>query len=663
MTRTGTVISTMNKPYPGTRPFREVDRDRFFGRAGQAAVLADLWQTNQLTIVDGPVASGKTSLLKAGVLPLVRGGRAEILLPGRVTYGSTFPFAALPEHNPYSLALLRSWDPGQEGSRLVGLTVGEFVQRRAELHSGSILAVIDQAEEVLADSGSRWSFRQRFLSELAEAIRTEPRLHLLLILRTDANSKFANMEGGARFHLTPLTAAGAFQAVTAPLAETGREYDAEGGETVVKAVQASQITGPGGPERYAVDDYVQPSLLQVVCTKLWDALPSGLTTITARDVRRYAQADAVLAAHCGQVIAGIADDHDMPAARLRSWMLRTFVMQHGTRGTAYEGPADTAGMPNAVVRALEDRHLLSAQWRSGSRWYELLSDRLIEPLRQAPDDQLLPTGAAQYLCAAERALSRGELDLAERYTKAALRATPETDLRLCANADSLLGNLAFERGKPAQAEASYKEAALLFEAAGDTAAVARELAAAGQMLLAQGQPSDALEELRAAVDRQPHDPVMQTGLGQALWQLGQNRAALAVLNSVLEVDGSNPEALRARGEILADLGSESEARSALRDLDRVNLRDRPAARAARALALARLGEHSAASQEIEAALAQAPRNGPVLLYAALATALGGDTSTAERLAMRAADASDPSLPPQQRDLPLQLLSRNPAEHR
>jgi hypothetical protein len=44
---------------------------------------------------------------------------------------------------------------------------------------------------------------------------------------------------------------------------------------------------------------------------------------------------------------------------------------------AHEGQASTAGMLNAVARALVDGHLLlSSEQVSSSRWYQLLSDRL-----------------------------------------------------------------------------------------------------------------------------------------------------------------------------------------------------------------------------------------------------------------------------------------------
>jgi tetratricopeptide (TPR) repeat protein len=253
----------------------------------------------------------------------------------------------------------------------------------------------------------------------------------------------------------------------------------------------------------------------------------------------------------------------------------------------------------------------------------------------------------------------GENDLAERYAKEALHTLPDTDLRLRAEAESLLGNLAHERGKPAEAEAYYRAAARLYEAVRDTEAVANQLAAVGQMLLAQGQPADAVEELRAATNRIPHDLVVQTELGWALWQLGQSRAAVAVLTGVLQIDGGNPDALRARGEILADLG---DARNALRDLDRVERHVRPSTRAARGLARAELGDRGAEG-EIEGALAEAPRNGPVLLYAARTEALGGNKVAAVELARRALNATDPAPPPHQREAALTLLGQSGGDRR
>ena len=129
---TGAMTRTKDRPYPGARPFRPADRDLFFGRRLEAVALADLWQTNSLTVASGPTGSGKTSLLHAGVLPLVESGRAEVLPTGRFSYGATFPAAAMPEHNPYTVALLGSWSPGESLTRLVGQTVQDYLHGQAE---------------------------------------------------------------------------------------------------------------------------------------------------------------------------------------------------------------------------------------------------------------------------------------------------------------------------------------------------------------------------------------------------------------------------------------------------------------------------------------------------------------------------------------------------
>jgi tetratricopeptide (TPR) repeat protein len=235
-----------------------------------------------------------------------------------------------------------------------------------------------------------------------------------------------------------------------------------------------------------------------------------------------------------------------------------------------------------------------------------------------------------------------------------LRTARGRDLRLQAEAESLLGNIAHERERPAEAEDHYRAAASLFDAARDTSAVAHQLAAVGQTLGARGRLAAAVEELTAAVDRLPNDLVVQAELGWALWQLGEGRAAVAVFTGVLATDGGNVEALRGRGEILTELG---DFQGALRDLDRVTATGRPSTRAARGLALSQLGADAEAAKELTAALADAPRNGPVLLYAARAEVLGGDLSAAAELAERAVNAADPPLPIHQREAAQQLAAR------
>jgi tetratricopeptide (TPR) repeat protein len=643
-------------PYPGLRPFREADQDLFFGREHEAAALAAFWQDNRVTLVAGSGASGKTSLLQAGVLPLLAERGAPVLPPGRVVSGAPFPSAALPEHNPYTLALLRSWAPGEAPARLVGLGVTDFIRSWASSRSGILYVAVDQVDDLLADPGSRQEYRGRLIAELADAAAAEPRLHLLLLAREDGASLIsAKLRNAARFDLSALTPGGAVEAVTGPLAGAGRPITAEAAEKLVTDLLTSRIEIADGVERRVRGDRVEPSLLQVACQWLWNSLPRATAEITVRDIRLYGDADKALAAHCGRTIAKVADDFDRPAAWIRHWLLRAFVTDIGTRGMAYEGLTETAGVPNAIARALADEHLLATAPRSGSRWYQLLADRLIQPLREATDELPPAADPAGYLAGAERALARGDLDLAGRLAGAAQRTAPDRDLWLHAGVETLLGNIAAEQGEsgPAkiEAEGHYRAAARLFETLRDTPAVASTLAAVGQMLVAQDRREDALDELQAAIGRMPGDPVIRIDLALALWGLGESNAAVATLDAVIEQDGGNTLARRVRGEILADRG---DPRRAMLDLDRVTLEERPVTRAARGLALARLGDQARANHEADDAVAEAPWNGPVLLQAARTKSLTGDERAAEDLARRAVDARDPGLAPYHREVALQL---------
>jgi tetratricopeptide (TPR) repeat protein len=635
----------VDRPYPGPRAFGLADRGRFFGRAEEVSTVARWWRNNRLTYLTGPAGRGKTSLLEAGLRALLSSPETTVLPTGRLHAGAAFPDALLPARNPYSLALLRSWSPGEATTRLAGLSIADFARRTAA--SGTVFAAIDPVDELARVTGPRRLHRHQFLAELRDALDAEPRLHLVLVGREEGSAVVANMLGsGLGYELAPLTWPSALEAMTGPLLGTPRSFSEEAADSLLADLQTSRVTGEGGHERRVSDERAEPVLLQVACASLWDALPAGGGQITDRETQAYGDVDTALAEHCGRVIAEVAGDHDLKVKQLRAWLLATFVTELATRGMAYEGTTATAGMPNEVARALEDRHLLTARLQNGSRWYKLLSDRLIEPLRQAPAARQASVRPEELLRSAERALVAGEMDRAERYALKVLRPTPLAGLRWRANAQSLLGNIALERDKPMDAECRFRKAAQLFAAAEDTHGAACQLAAVGQTLLAQGRTAEAVRELHAAVTRVPSDPVLATKLAEALWQDDKSTAAVAILNDVLRIDGGNRSALQARGEILAFLG---EAQQALLDLDRVPLAGGPQVRAARGLALAELGDQRAARSEIEGALAEGPRNGQVLLAAARVYHQCGDELAARDFAQQAADATDPPLPPSHRE--------------
>jgi tetratricopeptide (TPR) repeat protein len=618
-------------------------------------------------VISGQSGVGKTSLLNAGVIPAIDPARAEVLPIGRISRATSFPLAALPEHNSHTLALLATWSPGEHATRLAGLTVRDFLRRRSVRTDQSgqmipVLAAIDQAEDLFTSSGYRDRHRVPFIDELAEALDEVPYLHLVLCVRDDYLDDLSLYQRAigrydtAAFRLNSLSREAALEAVREPIEGTGRRFAPGVAEALVDILRTCQSVNLHGESRTLLANDVDPSLLQVVCSGLWAALPGDVHRVTSAELTRYGDVGRLLARFLDRALTMAAVDHGISAAELGSWLSQAFITELGTRGSAHEGVTQTAGMPNAVARALRDRHVLTAVKRSGLRWYELEHDCLIGPVRQirehARGRAMSRLSPADFLLAAELALADGDLGLAERHAAKALRNAEPKDLRLCAEAQSLLGNVAHSPGQPEEAEIRYRAAAALLETLQDTSAVAELLAAIGQSLLTQGRHAEAVDHLHAAVGRMPNDLTVQTELAWALWHAGQQHAAVAVLTSVLAIDGSALDALRARGEILADLG---DAKGALRDLDLVQRHQRPSTLAARGLARIMLSEGGATNPEIDAALSRAPDSGPVLLYAARAAALGHDPAIAVDLARRAVNATDPAVPPHQRQQAMQIL--------
>ncbi|HEX4088010.1 MAG TPA: hypothetical protein VHZ33_04795 [Trebonia sp.] len=350
-------------PCPGPGPFSRADRDVFFGRAEDSRLLAEWWRINKLTYVVAPAGRGKTSLLNAGVLPTLADENVEALPVGRLSFGITFPLAALPPHNPYTLALLRSWSVGEGATRLAGRTIREFVG--AIKGDGPILAAIDPTDELVASGGARRRHRKDFLAELNEALRADPRLHLLVVGREQATDIVAEAIGhGLRYEVPALSWQAAVDAVSGLLAGCGRPFADGAAEKLVTDLMTSRLVGRNGVEQYITADQVEPALLQTVCARLWEWLPTSPAPVTRQDVRSHGDVDLALTAQVSSIVGEIADDHDLSPKRLATWLAESFITDIGTRNKQYEGVSTTALMPNAVAATFEDRHLLTSTSQS-----------------------------------------------------------------------------------------------------------------------------------------------------------------------------------------------------------------------------------------------------------------------------------------------------------
>ena len=62
-------VSPRPNPFPGLRPFMEEEADLFFGRDRQSDELVHRLASRRFLAVVGTSGSGKSSLVRAGLLP------------------------------------------------------------------------------------------------------------------------------------------------------------------------------------------------------------------------------------------------------------------------------------------------------------------------------------------------------------------------------------------------------------------------------------------------------------------------------------------------------------------------------------------------------------------------------------------------------------------
>jgi tetratricopeptide (TPR) repeat protein len=645
-------------PYVGPRPYRVSEAAVFGGRNHEARAVAALWTEGSVTVAHGYAGVGKTSLLQAGVIPLVDPAAFDVLPVGRVTAGTPTLPPALLGSNPYTLALLASWSPAESPARLSKMTISEFLERRTAAPRRPVLAAIDQFEELYRGSQGRLDDRHHFLDELAEALERHFHLHVLIVVRDGVPadlSVLARTGAHASVRVSGLDRDCALDAIRRPALGAGRRLAAGAAEELVDGLLNVDGDSIGAALRGITsrDATVLPAYLQAACAWLWQALPPDLPVVSALDVRQYLDEDLCLAALIRRALVAILQRYDLRPTQLAPWLTQAFVSGAGTSPAVVEAAADDQPL-RSLLRALEDYYVVRSDAAAGALSYQLPSRRLVKPLQLAVQSILtvpLASIAAEpvvdRLTDAAHALSDGDLDVAERQATATLGLSARPDARRRAQADLLLGNIAYERGDFARSRRFYLDAAESFEVEQDDAAVGDLLAAVGRLQLLDGDTAGAVATLQSALSRLPADGTVKLELARAFVHSGEPRAAMAVLESasMARADLGRNETRLLRGEILSDLG---EASAALRDLESAHYREHPAATAARALSPARLGRFADAEEGIEQALEMSRDNGPVLLRAAQILMLRGDAAAAAGLALDAINAKEARLTEYQR---------------
>ncbi|WP_255310352.1 NACHT and WD repeat domain-containing protein [Streptomyces sp. DI166] len=173
-------------PYPGLDAFDEDEAAVYFGREAQAAELARRLHitaarpADRFVVLVGASGSGKSSLVRAGVMPRLRERRWTVVpafAPGVSPLGALAgALAAAAGGHESASAVLRRLRQGPD-------TLREELSRLRGGRFRRVLLVVDQFEEIVTQAGER--DREQFMAALRTCVEQDSAIRVLVTLRVD----------------------------------------------------------------------------------------------------------------------------------------------------------------------------------------------------------------------------------------------------------------------------------------------------------------------------------------------------------------------------------------------------------------------------------------------------------------------------------------------
>ena len=316
------LIETKN-PYKGLRAFQQADAEDFFGRSEMIERVLDRLQEpeaqNNFLAVIGPSGSGKSSLIKAGVLPALRKGRIE---------GSENWFYAemVPSHDPLEelaaalLSVATAPLPGMVDLLRTdpnGLARG--VQEALPTQDGKLVLMIDQFEEVFTQVESE-SDRQQFLDLVLAAVSSEDSpVIIIATLRADFYDRpllyqnFGELIRQRTELVLPLSDRELEEAISGPAYRVGAVLE----EGLIELILQDVREQPGALP-----------LLQYALTELFERRDGALLTTTA-----YQEIGGTLGALARRAEEVYKEFDDAGKEMVRQMFLRLVTLGEGTEDT------------------------------------------------------------------------------------------------------------------------------------------------------------------------------------------------------------------------------------------------------------------------------------------------------------------------------------------
>jgi Novel STAND NTPase 1 len=326
-------------PYVGPRPFEAEERERFFGRDEEARAVASLIVAHRVVVLYAASGAGKTSLLNAGVIPLLETDDGFDVLPPVRLRGLTDPDA---DGNPYIENVLSNLaralgGAGTDGERARPTSLTDFLAScpRSQTEDEALPApralIFDQFEELFTLYPERWQQRREVFEQIADALVQDPLLRVVLAIREDF---IAQLDPYAlllptrlrtRIRLESLRRQPALEAVTGPLTCDRRTFAPGAAEQLVDDLLKVRVHTTRDESAEVPGELVEPVQLQVVCRTLWSSLPEDVEEIGTEDLARIGSVSDVLANYYREAVHAAALAGAISERELRDRLEAAFI--------------------------------------------------------------------------------------------------------------------------------------------------------------------------------------------------------------------------------------------------------------------------------------------------------------------------------------------------
>jgi hypothetical protein len=393
-------------PWLGLDSFTEETRAYFYGREEEVAELGRRVQRKRLTILFGQSGLGKTSILRAGIVPRLR-PLSYCPVYVRIDYSRDSP----PPSEQIKKAIFRATQASgqwsQPGTAVEGESLWEFLHHRDDVLRDAAgktlipLLIFDQFEEIFTLAQTDEFGRRRaaeFISDLADLVENRPPravearidqdesaaeqfdftredYRILIALREDYLAHLEGVKGEMpsitqnRMRLARMTGAQALDAVLKP---GGALVNEEIAESIVRFVA-------GGSELRNAE--VEPSLLSLICRELNNARIAQRRSEISADLLAGSR-DTILTEFYERALA------DQPPG-VRKFVEDEMLTESGFRESLAEERVVKAfalagAAPNALP-TLVNRRLLRIEERLDLRRVELTHDVLCSVVMASRD--------------------------------------------------------------------------------------------------------------------------------------------------------------------------------------------------------------------------------------------------------------------------------------